>query len=149
MSGARFGLRIDVGIDDAVVPDPGWVDYPVPLQDEPPRILAYQPATAVAEKFQAMIEIGLANGRMKDYHDIWMLSRTLKFDGRDLADAMRATFERRDTELPAETPAELTTEYTGQRETSRMRDTHRRGFSAPASDLPQSLQEVVTRLQRS
>ena len=141
--GARFVLRLDVGIDDAVVPDPGWVDYPVLLDDEAPRILAYQPATAVAEKFQAMIEIGLANSRMKDYHDIWMLSRTLEFDGQDLADAMLATFERRDTELPAETPAELNREYTEQPETSRMWDTYRKGFSASASELPEDLQDVA------
>jgi predicted nucleotidyltransferase component of viral defense system len=143
LGGARFVLRLDVGINDAVVPDPGWVDYPVLLDDEAPRILAYQPATAVAEKFQAMIEIGLTNSRMKDYHDMWMLSRTLEFDGQDLADAMRATFERRDTELPTEIPAELTREYTGQPETSRMWDTYRRGFSAATGDLPEHLQEVA------
>jgi predicted nucleotidyltransferase component of viral defense system len=143
LGGARFVLRLDVGIDDAVVPDPSWVDYPVLLQDESPRILAYQPATAVAEKFQAMIEIGLANSRMKDYHDVWMLSRTLEFEGQDLADAMRATFQRRGTKLPAETPAELTNEYTGQPETSRMWDTYRRGFSAAAGDLPEDLQQVA------
>ena len=113
------------------------------MSDETSRILAYQPATAVAEKFQAMIEIGLANSRMKDYHDIWMLSRTLEFDGQDLADAIRATFQRRDTELPTETPAELTREYTGQPETSRMWDTYRRGFSAVPGDLPEDLQEVA------
>ena len=90
-----------------------------------------------------MIEIGLANSRMKDYHDIWMLSRTLEFDGQDLANAMRATFERRGTELPAETPAELTPEYTGQPETSRTWDTYRKGLSAPASDPPEDLQEVA------
>lgn len=143
LGGAGFVLRLDIGIDDAVVPDPGWVDYPVLLQDESPRILAYQPATAIAEKFQAMIEIGLANSRMKDYHDIWMLSRTLEFDGRDLADAIRATFERRGTELPAETPAELTREYTGQPETSQMWDTYRKGLSASASNLPEDLQDVA------
>jgi predicted nucleotidyltransferase component of viral defense system len=143
LGGARFVLRLDVGIDDAVVPDPGWVDYPVLLHDESPRILAYQPATAIAEKFQAMIEIGLANSRMKDYHDIWMLARTLEFDGQDLADAMRATFRRRDTELPAATPAELTREYTGQPETSRMWGTYRKEFSASTSDLPEDLQAVA------
>ena len=143
LGGARFVLRFDIGIDDAVVPDPGWVDFPVLLHDQAPRILAYQPATAVSEKFQAMIEIGLANSRMKDYHDIWMLSRTLEFDGQDLANAIRATFERRDTELPAETPAELTREYTGQPQTSRMWDTYRKGSSAAASDLPEDLQDVA------
>ena len=143
LGGARFVLRLDIGIDDAVVPDPSWVDYPVLLLDETPRILAYQPATAVAEKFQAMIEIGLTNSRMKDYHDIWMLSSTLEFDGRDLTDAMRATFERRDTELPAERPAELSAEYTAQPEISRMWDSYRRGFSTRASDLPEDLQVVA------
>lgn len=143
LGGARFVLRFDIGIDDAVVPDPGWVDYPVLLHDQAPRILAYQPATAVAEKFQAMIEIGLANSRMKDYHDIWMLSQALEFDGQDLVGALRATFEHRDTELPAETPAELTREFTGQPETSRMWDTYRNGFSASASDLPGDLQDVA------
>ncbi len=143
LGGARFVLRLDIGIDDAVVPDPGWVDYPVLLGDEAPRILAYQPATAIAEKFQAMIEIGLANSRMKDYHDIWMLSRTLEFDGQDLADAIRATFQRRDTALPSETPAELKPEYTLQPETSRMWDTYRKRFSVSASDLPEDLQDVA------
>jgi DNA-binding ferritin-like protein (Dps family) len=143
LGGARFVLRLDVGIDDAVVPDPGWVDYPVLLQDQVPRILAYQPATAVAEKFQSMIEIGLANSRLKDFHDIWMLSRTLEFDGQDLADAMRATFQRRGTELPAETPAELTREYTGQPETSRMWETYRKAFQEPVSNLPEDLQQVA------
>lgn len=90
-----------------------------------------------------MIEIGLANSRMKDYHDIWMLLRTLEFDGQDLADAMAATFERRETELPAETPAELKREYTGQPETSQMWDTYRKGFSASASELPEDLQDVA------
>lgn len=143
LGGARFVLRLDVGIDDAVVPDPGWVDYPVLLQDQAPRILAYQPATAVAEKYQAMIEIGLANSRMKDYHDIWMLSRTLEFDGQDLADAMRATFERRETAVPTETPAELTTEYAGQPGTSRMWDAYRTGLSESAVSPPEDLQDVA------
>lgn len=143
LGGARFVLRLDIGIDDAVVPDPGWVDYPVLLHDESPRILAYQPATAVAEKFQAMIEIGLTNSRMKDYHDIWMLSRALQFEGQDLADALHATFKRRGTGLPAKTPAELTAVYTAQPETSRMWDAYREGFSTSADDLPEGLQDVA------
>jgi len=143
LGGARFVLRLDVGIDDAVVPDPCWVDYPVLLQDEAPRILAYQPATAVAEKFQAMIEIGLTNSRMKDYHDIWLLSRTLGFAGQDLADAIRATFDRRGTEIPFEMPAELTPEYTAQPEIARMWDTYRKRFGGLGDDLPEELQDVA------
>ena len=96
-----------------------------------------------------MIEIGLANSRMKDYHDIWMLSRTQEFDGQDLADALRTTFQRRDTELPAEAPAELTRDYTGQPGTSRMWDTYRKGFSAPVSDLPEDLQDAADAIAMS
>jgi hypothetical protein len=89
-----------------------------------------------------MIEIGLANSRTKVYHDAWMLSRTLEFDGQDLAEAIRATFRRRDTELPTETPAQLTREYTEQPETPRMWDTYRKGLSASASELPEDLQDA-------
>lgn len=145
--GARFVLRLDVGIDDAVVPEPGWVDYPVLLGDPVPRILAYRPATAVAEKYQAMIEIGLANSRLKDYHDIWMLSRSLEFEGRDLVGAIRATFERRETTIPAETPPELTTVFTGQVETARMWKAYRSGPSAGESVLPEDLQEVADAIE--
>jgi len=58
LSGARIRLQLDIGVADAVVPDPGWVDYPVLLGMDCPRILAYQPATAVAEKFEAMVSKG-------------------------------------------------------------------------------------------
>ncbi|MDY0341697.1 MAG: nucleotidyl transferase AbiEii/AbiGii toxin family protein [Coriobacteriia bacterium] len=77
---------------------------------------------------------------MKDYHDIWVLSRTLEFDGPNLSDAIRATFQRRDTDVLSETPAELMREYTGQPETSQVWDTYRKGFSASTSDLPEDLQ---------
>lgn len=143
LGGARFVLRLDVGIDDAVVPEPGWVEYPTLLEDTPPRILAYQPATAVAEKFQAMIELGLTNSRLKDYHDIWMLSRSLEFAGQDLSNAMHATFERRGTELPSETPAELTVEYTGQPTVLRMWEAYRRGLSGSGIQVPEDLQDVA------
>jgi hypothetical protein len=108
LAGARFTMRLDIGVDDAVVPAPGWVDYP-PLLDAPaPRILAYDPATAVAEKSESIVELGLINSRLKDFYDLWMLAGTLSFDGQGLADALSATFRTRGTELPKETPVALT-----------------------------------------
>ncbi len=58
----------------------------------------------MAEKFQAMVAFGLANSRMKDYFDVWVLSRTFDFDRSRLAAAISATFARRNTEVPRETP---------------------------------------------
>ncbi len=111
LNGARFKLQLDVGIDDAVVPDPEWVDYPTLLELDAPRVLAYMPTTAIAEKFEAMVVLGAANSRMKDFYDIWMLSQAHEFDGKQVANAFRATFLHRGTDLPATLPVALTPEF--------------------------------------
>ncbi|MHB1342044.1 MAG: nucleotidyl transferase AbiEii/AbiGii toxin family protein [Coriobacteriia bacterium] len=111
LSGARIRLQLDIGVADIAVPEPGWVDYPTLLDTEAPHILAYQPATAVAEKFETMISKGLLNSRVKDYYDIWMLSQSVAFDGAEIADAIAATFNRRGTEIPAARPAVLGDAY--------------------------------------
>jgi hypothetical protein len=66
---------------------------------------------AIAEKFQAMVHLDLQNSRMKDFYDIWILSRTLAFSGRPLSQAIRSTFDRRQTILPVVPPAALTAEF--------------------------------------
>jgi predicted nucleotidyltransferase component of viral defense system len=143
LAGARFTLRLDVGIDDAVVPAPGWVDYP-PLLDEPaPRILAYAPATAVAEKFEALVSLGLANSRLKDFYDIWMLASRVEFDGQELAEALGATFGRRRTPMPVEPPVALTNEYVEQDTTARMWRTYRARLAASGIEAPTDLSVVV------
>ncbi|MDZ4169746.1 MAG: nucleotidyl transferase AbiEii/AbiGii toxin family protein [Coriobacteriia bacterium] len=106
-----FKLQLDVGIDDAVVPDPEWVDYPTLLQLDAPRILAYQPATALAEKFETIVSRGFANSRLRDYYDIWLLSTLHEYNGAELSAAIRATFEHRGTPLPTETPSGLTSAF--------------------------------------
>lgn len=111
LDNARFKLKIEIGFDDAVVPDPGWVEYPVLLDLDAPRVLAYQPVTSIAEKFEAMVKLGATNSRMKDFYDIWLLARTLRFDGPDMASALRATFEHRETPLPERLPVALTSAY--------------------------------------
>jgi len=143
LAGARFTMRLDVGVDDAVVPAPGWVDYP-PLLDAPaPRILAYDPATAVAEKFESIVELGLINSRLKDFYDLWMLAGTLSFDGQRLANALSATFRARGTELPKETPVALTTTFVEQSATSAMWRSYRSRLAAAGIDAPGDLAEVV------
>jgi hypothetical protein len=141
--GSRFVLRLDIGIDDAAIPEPGWVDFPSLLGDASPRILAYHPATAIAEKVQAMVELGLSNSRLKDYYDVWMLSRTLEFDGDELVSALRATFQRRETELPRSTPPELTVEFTEQAGTVARWASYRASLAKAHIDAPESLTRVA------
>jgi hypothetical protein len=57
-------------------------------------LAAYPRATVVAEKFQAMVALGFGNSRMKDFFDLWVLSREFHFDGEELARAISATFRR-------------------------------------------------------
>ena len=73
-----------------------------------PRLRAYPPETVVAEKFQALVALGMLNSRMKDFFDIWAISETFSFNGPVLAQAIAATFDRRNTDIPTDTPVALT-----------------------------------------
>jgi hypothetical protein len=76
------------------------------------RLRAYPRETVVAEKLEAMVHLGLANSRMKDFYDLVILSRMFEFDGALLVRAMRATFDRRKTPLPSGLPIALTQAFT-------------------------------------
>jgi hypothetical protein len=58
-----------------------------------------------------MVKLGILNSRMKDYFDLWVLARHSDFDGAVLAQAIRATFERRGTAIPSSAPLGLTDEF--------------------------------------
>lgn len=104
----RCSLQVDVGFGDAVTPDPEFAAYPPLLPDfDAPRLRVYPVYTVIAEKYQAMVALGAANSRMKDFHDIATIARGTPLDGATLARAIAATFERRRTELPAEPPLAL------------------------------------------
>jgi hypothetical protein len=104
----RLNVQVDFGFSDVVVPGPVPTELPQLLDLGAPRLLGYTPESAVAEKFQAMVALDLANTRIKDFYDIWSLSRVREFDGRVLAAAILATFERRATPLPEGAPPALT-----------------------------------------
>lgn len=110
---ARVQLQIDVGFGDAVVPDPMDIEIPVLLDLPKPRLKGYRPETVVAEKCEAMVTLGLANSRLKDYYDLWRLASTRGFEGPILALAIRAAFERRRTAIPLDLPAGLADAYAG------------------------------------
>jgi len=107
LSGARIHLQIDIGFGDAVVPRPEKVKYPVLLDLPAPSVEAYTRYTVIAEKLQTIVDKGLANSRMKDYYDLWYISRHSDIEGPILARAIAATFKRRKTGLPPSLPEGL------------------------------------------
>jgi len=111
LSGARVAVVVDIGFGDSVEPGLESIDYPVLLDFPAPKLLAYAPETVIAEKFQAMVVLGRANTRMKDFYDIWILSRTFDFAQDRLARAIAATFARRQTAIPIEHPDALTSAF--------------------------------------
>lgn len=112
LGNARCPLQLDVGYGDAVTPGPEEAVYPILLDDQPaPRLRVYPRATVVAEKLEAIVSLGMANSRMKDYFDLCALAREGKVDAKLLADAIVATFTRRGTALPPDMPLGLSDEF--------------------------------------
>lgn len=110
---AKVTLQVDVGFGDVVSPAPDESIFPSLLALPEPRIKAYRWGTAIAEKFQAMVYLGLENSRMKDFFDLWHLAQTHSFQAGVLRETMRATFERRGTPWPTEAPIALTERFSG------------------------------------
>lgn len=109
---ARCRVRLDVGFGDAVTPGSEEVLFPALLDGLPaPRLSIYPRATVAAEKLEAMVHLGMANTRMKDYYDLRALAQEGRLDAPLLAKAIAATFRRRGTPLPAETPLGLSDEF--------------------------------------
>lgn len=106
----RIPVTIDIGFGDAMADATQQLDYPTLLDLPAPNVRAYPPATVIAEKFQAMVALGVLNGRMKDYYDLWAIPRTLEISDADLDAAITATFERRQTAIPTERPPGLSAE---------------------------------------
>lgn len=113
IGGARISLTIDIGFGDAVEPGTEELDYPSMLDFPMPRLRGYARETVIAEKFQAMVALGRANSRMKDFYDIWILSRSFTFGDDRLARAIAATFARRGTAIPQDLPDALTPAFAG------------------------------------
>lgn len=112
LGNARSSVQLDVGFGDAVTPGPEEAELPTLLDDLPrPRLRVYPRAAVVAEKLEAIVSLGMANSRMKDYFDLRALARENLLDPPLLARAIAATFNRRGTTLPESTPIGLTDEF--------------------------------------
>jgi hypothetical protein len=110
---ARIPLQADVGFGDAVTPRAREITFPALLDAPPPVLYAYPPETVIAEKLQAMVVLGMANTRLKDFYDVWVIARRFSFEAHPLAEAIAATFSRRGTPLPDGAPVALTADFSG------------------------------------
>lgn len=140
---ARVPMQLDVGFGDIVIPPVARTNYPTLLDLPAPQLLAYSKESAVAEKCEAMVKLGELNSRMKDFFDIWLLSRSFDFEGAKLCEAVAKTFERRGTPIPDSVPVALTAGFTS----NRLKQAQWVGFvrRIKLRDVP-SLPEVVSEL---
>jgi len=99
---ARIPFQVDIGYGDAVSPEPEEAQLPSFLDFPSPQLRVYPVYVVIAEKFQAMVMLGIANSRMKDFYDIKTIASTMGLDGQILFDAIKATFERRKTDITTE-----------------------------------------------
>lgn len=112
LGNARCTVQLDVGYGDAVTPGPEEVVYPTLLDDQPaPHLRVYPRAAVAAEKLEAIVSLGMANSRMKDFFDLRALAHEGVLDARLLGDAIAATFQRRGTVVPEDVPLGLSDEF--------------------------------------
>jgi len=111
LSGARVSIQADIGIGDVVTPVAQEIEYPVLLDLPARKLKAYPVETVIAEKFEAMVHLGFANSRMKDFYDVWALLKFMSPDDGTLAKAIYNTFRRRGTPLPMDLPVALSSEF--------------------------------------
>jgi len=104
---ARLTMQVDIGFGDVVVAGPAFLEFPTILDLPAPKLHGYSKESTIAEKFEAVVKLGELNSRMKDFFDIWLLSRQIDFEGKKLAKAIKKTFFARRTEIQSE-PIALT-----------------------------------------
>jgi hypothetical protein len=136
---ARVTVQLDIGFGDVIVPSPQPIEYPTILDFPAPRLRGYSKESLVAEKFESLVTLGILNSRMKDYFDLWTLSRQFDFDGQALSTAIAKTFSNRGTKIVPE-PVGLTERFADEP----TKKTQWRGFIRRGRlKAPQDLQAVV------
>lgn len=141
---AQVVMQLDLGFGDILVPKAEMLKYPTLLNMPPPILKSYSRESSVAEKLEAMVKLGVANSRMKDFYDIWYLSHWFDFDGSILAGAILATFKRRGTPL-IDLPIVFTPDFTG----NAQKQIQWKAFIEKnrLKDTPPTLKEVVGEIQ--
>jgi predicted nucleotidyltransferase component of viral defense system len=147
LAGARIPITVDIGFGDAVEPGVEDIDLPVLLDMPSPHLRAYPPETVIAEKFHAMVALGRANSRMKDYYDVWMLMTTFELEPERMRRAIAATFARRNTMIPPEVPEGLSDAFAIDPGKQRQWDAFARNLSGSIPELGLVVSELRQRLK--
>ncbi len=138
-----INVSIDIGFGDVIFPEKVEMDFPVVLSDESPQIYAYSLCSTIAEKFEAIVSLAYDNSRFKDFYDIYVLSTTQDFDGKELLEAVRETFENRHTSI-----AEIVAFEEGFADDP-IRQTRWKAFvKKKKAMLPVSLEETINAIRR-
>lgn len=147
LGSAKFQVQVDVGFGDAVTPEPKQIELPRLLADEACLTMhGYTPETVIAEKLEAIVKLGLANSRMKDYLDLDLLLEEESLDQHIVATAIERTFRRRQTELPSELPLGLTESFWKDETANRRWQAFSRRNNLPARTLEDICESIGSRL---
>jgi predicted nucleotidyltransferase component of viral defense system len=144
VDGAKVRVLIDIGFGDAIEPGLTEIELSVLLDQPTPHLRAYSYETVIAEKFQAMVNLGRANSRMKDFYDIWILARSHEFHGDRLARAIAATFARRKTGIPSERPDALTPAFAEDQTKQRQWTAFLEDVAITPGTLPEVVEDLAT-----
>ena len=141
---ARVDLQIDIGFGDIVHPAALEMQFPTLLAFSAPKVKGYTPESVVAEKFQAMVALGMVNSRMKDFYDIWVIAKQFRFEESVLVSAIKETFDRRRTPIPVAIPKGLSDEFASDPEKTVQWNSFlmRTGLQRISAKLEQVVQEL-------
>lgn len=142
----QIPIVVDVGFGDATIAPEFTIEYPTLLDMPAARIRAYPPASVVAEKFHAIVTLGLVNSRMKDYYDLWAILNSQRIDEDELAGAINATFSRRETEIPMTVPDGLTDEFSADPQKKQQWATYAASIGLEGLSLDETIDLVWTNL---
>lgn len=146
----RIPVTIDIGFGDAVaLGQIQTIAIPTLLDSPVPKIRAYPPAAVIAEKFHAIVALGVINGRMKDYHDLWVVPTIIPISNADLDAALRATFARRQTDIPKSRPPGLDEGFYGDLAKQRQWRAYTNGIGLSEIELNSVCDEIWAFLERS
>jgi predicted nucleotidyltransferase component of viral defense system len=137
---ARFIIQLDIGFGDIVIPSPEPTNYPTLLDLPAPRLRGYSRESTIAEKFEAMVRLGILNSRMKDFYDIWLILRHFDFEAPILAEAISKTFSTCGTNIQSEPIALMNTFAEDTAKAAQWRGFIRKNR---LENVPQNLVEVV------
>jgi len=107
---AIISMQVDIGFGDIITPKPQSIIFPTILNLPPPHLQGYTPESVIAEKLEVMVKRELTNSRMKDFYDIWILSKSSFVQKDKLIQAIQKTFQHRGTIIPIH-PFCLTTDF--------------------------------------